>query len=142
MPARKLKFINDPGHGWLSVSLKDIIDLDIVDKISAYSYMSPSRAYLEEDCDASIFINAAKDAGWKLEIKESYSDNSWKGRNWPSYNIYFVKNPLITGSKVKLNDGSIATFYDDPEKPYLITESGQRYKARKANALQALNPPV
>jgi len=92
---RKLTFINDPGHAWLSVSLADIRALGIAEKISVYSYMSPSRAYLEEDCDASVFLSAAKAAGWEIEIKKSYNNNSWKGRE--KYRAY-KSNPLIAVS--------------------------------------------
>jgi hypothetical protein len=51
-------YITDPGHGWISVPLEDIKKLGIADKISSYSYMTQTTAYLEEDCDASIFLDA------------------------------------------------------------------------------------
>jgi hypothetical protein len=68
---RNLKFISDPGHGWLSVPLQDLIDLKITEQISTYSYMTLTRAYLEEDCDATVYLNAAKAAGWEVTYKES-----------------------------------------------------------------------
>ena len=55
---RKLTYIQDPSHGWLSVSQKDILALGIADKISAYSYIDLNRIYLEEDSDMNIFLNA------------------------------------------------------------------------------------
>ena len=52
----KYTFIADGGHGWLSVPLEEIKKLGITDQISAYSYMTHKRVYLEEDCDAGIFL--------------------------------------------------------------------------------------
>ena len=47
-------FFNDPGHGWLRVELSELEP--IKDKISPYSYMDGKYAYLEEDCDAAVFL--------------------------------------------------------------------------------------
>jgi len=54
------KFWNDPGHGWLEVQRRDLILLKIANKISGYSYSNPDgkSVYLEEDCDASKYIEA------------------------------------------------------------------------------------
>lgn len=51
------KFHTDPGHGWLAVPVAELYDLGIAQKISRYSYISRDGrlAYLEEDCDLSIF---------------------------------------------------------------------------------------
>ena len=73
---RKLNMISDPGHGWLSVNIKDLIALKIDDKISSYSYLNKSCVYLEEDSDASIYLNAAKEAGWKVTVTEKYQDRT------------------------------------------------------------------
>ncbi|MGK9450268.1 zincin-like metallopeptidase domain-containing protein [Acidithiobacillus caldus] len=71
---KRYTFTSDPGHGWLVVPVKDIAQLGIAQEISGYSYLSPrgGKAYLEEDCDASIFVRAYakhygldEDALWK-----------------------------------------------------------------------------
>ena len=51
------KFLIDAGHGWLEVPIKEL--RDIKEDISEYSYISfnGEKAYLEEDSDASKFIN-------------------------------------------------------------------------------------
>ncbi len=51
-------FYRDPSHGWLKVERKELIDLGIESQISGYSYQKGDFAYLEEDSDASIFIDA------------------------------------------------------------------------------------
>jgi hypothetical protein len=86
MKTRKLTFYADPGHGWLEVDLLDYIDLDIADKISRYSYAKGEKAYLEEDCDAGLFIEAAKGNGWTINIKEMYQENT-PIRNYQRFEI-------------------------------------------------------
>jgi len=48
----------DAGHAWLAVKQQELINLNIADKISSYSYMKGGTVYLEEDCDARHFIDA------------------------------------------------------------------------------------
>ena len=54
-------WISDSGHAWLEVSIDEINALNIADKISEYSYIQGETVYLEEDCDAGIFIDALKE---------------------------------------------------------------------------------
>lgn len=51
-------FHSDAGHAWLAVPLHHIEELEIVDKISSFSYLKDGIAYLEEDCDAPLFFKA------------------------------------------------------------------------------------
>ncbi len=81
----KFKFISDPGHAWLEVPAKMIFDMGIEGDISGYSYMDVNhsrdpddyKVYLEEDDDASIFIEKwmhnDKD-GEKPDIQEEFLD--------------------------------------------------------------------
>lgn len=57
-PNTVYRFISDPGHGWLEVPMAEVRSLGILP--SPYSYVSPDGqlAYLEEDCDAALFIKA------------------------------------------------------------------------------------
>lgn len=54
----KLNWMVDPGHAWLIVGMDELTKLGIKDKISSYSYYKHDLAYLEEDCDAAIYIDA------------------------------------------------------------------------------------
>ena len=54
----KFKFYSDDGHGWLAVKKKYLQELGIAHKISGYSYQKGLTAYLEEDCDAEVFVKA------------------------------------------------------------------------------------
>ena len=66
----------DPGHGWLSVKRQLIEELGISDQISSYSYQRGERVYLEEDCDASLFVEAARAAGMTINIVTTYADKT------------------------------------------------------------------
>jgi hypothetical protein len=43
--------------------------------------MGGHSLYLEEDCDASLYLDAAKAAGYTLNITESYTDTDSPIRN-------------------------------------------------------------
>lgn len=51
-------FHHDGGHGWLEINKGALKYLKIQDKISMCSYMKGNKAFLEEDCDFSIFVKA------------------------------------------------------------------------------------
>jgi hypothetical protein len=69
------EFISDPGHAWLRVPVKLLEDWDIDILISEYSYRTREFAYLEEDCDAAIFINEAKKRNYEYKIVEKYIED-------------------------------------------------------------------
>lgn len=78
----RITFITDPGHGWLSIPISELKRLGIEDKISPYSYVNGNRVYLEEDCDAGVYLNAT---GLDINnIPDTYSDYS-KVRSYASY---------------------------------------------------------
>lgn len=78
------KFISDPGHGWLEVTRDELEALDLLEKISRYSYQSEGLVYLEEDCDAPVFVDAKKARGEPLEIREEHQENTFI-RNLPRF---------------------------------------------------------
>ena len=61
---------SDPGHGWLAVKLSDLQMLGIESKITPFSYVKGKTVYLEEDCDMSTFIEAAKTKGIDIKVKQ------------------------------------------------------------------------
>lgn len=70
------KFHEDPGHGWLAVKRKELIELNIIDKISSYSYQNGDTVYLEEDCDASLFVERMKELNKPFEFNRSFKENT------------------------------------------------------------------
>jgi hypothetical protein len=80
-----LTFHSDPGHAWLQVPLRTIDALGIAADISDYSYRDRTNAYLEEDCDAWVFIRAfEKQHGCKPQFADKYSEESFV-RSLPSF---------------------------------------------------------
>jgi hypothetical protein len=68
-------FHNDPGHGWLEVGRDELAMLHIDDAISSCSYQRWDKVYLEEDCDAALFINALENLGVKFTFNSVTSNN-------------------------------------------------------------------
>ena len=56
----RFDFFSDPSHGWLRVPRPVIDAMGIAP--SAYSFHHLGWAYLEEDCDATRFLDAWKSA--------------------------------------------------------------------------------
>lgn len=51
-------FHSDPGHGWLAVKRSELVELGITARVTSYSYQKGNTVYLEEDCDAQLFVTA------------------------------------------------------------------------------------
>ena len=87
-------FISDPGHGWLKVPLADLLELGITDRISQYSYHNGKYAFLEEDCDASIFVHFVKKV-WGLTVENGglvFKDKTINRFNSARY-LRFAQSP-------------------------------------------------
>jgi len=85
----KIQMFSDPGHGWARFPKERLAKLGIVDKISSYSYERNGMAYLEEDCDLTILINALKGAGYTdIKFNESVTNKSSKIRSYFRYVQY------------------------------------------------------
>ena len=73
----------DAGHGWLAVKTKELVELGIADKVSSYSFYKGKTTYLEEDCDATMYINAQTEAGVQVIAKS--------GKQWATCPVRFFK---------------------------------------------------
>jgi hypothetical protein len=69
-------FYADAGHGWLKVSLKELKELNLIDKITCYSYVNKNYAFLEEDCDLSVFIEEKKKRGVEIKFTQHHAKQS------------------------------------------------------------------
>jgi hypothetical protein len=76
-------FYTDPGHGWAAVPVAELVSLGIDNKISGYSYRKGETAFLEEDCDFSVYMEAIK--GQPYEIKEHHTNNDSPIRSYKRY---------------------------------------------------------
>ncbi len=76
-------FFSDPGHAWLQGPAQEAYDLGIMSKISSYSFRKNENFYLEEDCDAPLFLEARKLKGNNFKILEEYTDDESEIRGYP-----------------------------------------------------------
>lgn len=83
----KLKFYSDPSHGWLAVKRTLLKELGLLEKISSYSYQNGETVYLEEDCDASIFINTLKEKGTDYALIRKYTNKSSPIRSYSYFKV-------------------------------------------------------
>lgn len=58
----------DPSHGWVEVSMAELRALGIAGRISPWSYRDGETAYLEEDDDASLFLDTMRSCGTPVEL--------------------------------------------------------------------------
>ena len=96
---KEYNFFHDSGHGWLEVEFSELIELGIHQKITAFSYISGSKVYLEEDYDAgTFFVAIEKQKGVAAEIDIKFKmhdvDDSWVTINPRQMRSY---NPIVTG---------------------------------------------
>jgi hypothetical protein len=86
---KSITIYTDPSHGWAKVSIKELIKLDIADKISTYSYIHKKgmNAYLEEDCDLSLYLNTLDNKNIKFRMIEKHTNKSSKIRSYSRYNL-------------------------------------------------------
>ena len=80
-----LIFYSDPAHGWLEVDRDHIKDLGLCYRVSSASYVSDYKIYLEEDCDMTLFLDAAEQFEWIVIFHESHSNTLSTIRNLPRY---------------------------------------------------------
>ena len=81
----KFHYVQDPGHGWLKVPVSELERLEIADQISEYSYLKNGMAYLEEDCDMLVFMNARAQRNEAVELVEFTRNRQSRIRNYPAY---------------------------------------------------------
>lgn len=90
MRTKTITFYADPGHGWAKVKKSELAKLQIAELISPYSYERGEYAYLEEDCDLSIYLAALKANGQSYKFSGTtcaYKQSRIRGYNryLPSY---------------------------------------------------------
>jgi len=81
------RWYTDPGHAWLRVSTAVCKDLGILDRVSQFSYQSRQGTYLylEEDCDAGLFLQAVKDKQLPCHMLPTRYEDRSRVRHLPNY---------------------------------------------------------
>jgi hypothetical protein len=69
--------LNTPGHGYLVAEKAMLRQLGIAGVVSNCSYEGNGSVYLEEDCDAPLFITAMAREGFVVEYNEIEVDDNF-----------------------------------------------------------------
>jgi len=85
MKTRTFESFSDPSHGWIKVPKTLLVELGIANKISHCSYMKVHHAYLEEDADATTFMQAMAERGIQVKFRHRTADRLSRIRNYPGY---------------------------------------------------------
>ena len=91
---RMFKYHNDPGHGWLAVKIELLDQLGLIDRITTYSYIKGKTAYLEEDCDASLFTSVYRERFGRFEEQSLFYDKRCPVRGYNSYSPSLAREIL------------------------------------------------
>ena len=132
MKTIKTTYIDTGSHGYLSVSQSDFLRVMFgeLDQISGYSGINLTRVFLEEDNDASMFVERAQDRGFKVDIKSSYN---------PKFNVTHNYDPEYVGFKfnigeyVKLHNAGTAVVVSQSPKIIVQASNGNKYRIPKSN---------
>lgn len=80
---KSIRWIEDSSHGWLKVP-KALLTEEQVKRVSYFSFESALYYYLEEDRDASIYLETIPQELWCLIPCTHY--NFWHGRVYKRVN--------------------------------------------------------
>lgn len=127
----KVTHIDTGGHGYLSVSKKDILLVGLdTSEISGYSGMNFKRVYLEEDLDASLFMDRAKKNGFQVIVKQGYNLNFSIHHNYVA-SLFHLEGTY--GESFLMYDDCVYTI--TKVHPYIAVEglNGKKYRLLKSN---------
>lgn len=79
------KHYSDDSHGWIAVKKKLIDDLNLSKKITVFSFQKGKTVYLEEDCDASVFLDELKKRDMNCQIISIHHKNKSPIRGYERY---------------------------------------------------------
>lgn len=135
MKTIKTTHIDTGGHGYVSVSKSDLLEVLKPDQISGYSGQSLTRVYLEEDCDATLFMEEAEKKGIKVEMKSSYNLHF---KNTHNYDAKFFHFKPVVNDQVLLHDDQWYTIIEVNQNDFRVRNSytGQRYKLTNVKCLE------
>jgi hypothetical protein len=80
----------DPGHSWLKVPVEELERLGIADQITSHSYLLNGVAYLEEDVDMPLFMNARGDQNTRI-----VEFNRQRNSRIRKYDAYTYQAPAV-----------------------------------------------
>lgn len=128
--------IDTGGHGYYSVSKKDISLLGIADKISGYSGHNFDRVYLEEDCDAALLYDRAKEMGIEINRKEGYNLKFNITHNYLPELFNWKPQP----GQVVIISGTGYTIAEVTKNKLIVTDAaGKRFRVTTSNPFKYID---
>ena len=82
---KSFQYYQDHGHGWIRIPVALIILVGLEDKISNFSYRKGKYAFLEEDCDGPLVMDALSDRGIEFTLVPKHTDNQSQIRSYPRW---------------------------------------------------------
>lgn len=74
---RTFTFHSDPGHSWLEVHAAELLAVGLAPSdFSSYSYQNGNTVYLEEDCDAAVFVRSYEQQVGPISFAEKFINYS------------------------------------------------------------------
>lgn len=112
-------FVSDPGHGWLKVDVSEIDRLGIRDDISLFSYERNGVAYLEEDSDLRVFLDAKKARGEEVKFKMFRRNRQSRIRSYAIFGGYrmVTRTNIMTGKQ----------FQERADRPFSCSPRSETY---------------
>lgn len=136
----KTTHIDTGGHGYLSVSKKDILLVGMdPTEISGYSGMDFNRVYLEEDSDATLFVKKATEKGIHVDVKQGYN---LKFSNHHNYNARLFNLKKEPGQKFKSYNDEVLEIVSTSPKLIAVDPYGKRYKFPTSNPFQYIKDSI
>jgi hypothetical protein len=81
----RYNYHQDPSHGWLAVKRAELIRLGLLSKVSRFSYQRGDTVYLEEDNDATIFLQEKQRRGEGVDLNNIHVDKPHRIRSYLSF---------------------------------------------------------
>ena len=79
---------SDPSHGWIAATQDDLKSVGInINMLSPYSYQYGTTIYLEEDCDAGLFLAALEAAGVQFKVVSKHTNQEHIIRDFPRLDV-------------------------------------------------------
>jgi len=92
MKVKTIIAYSDSGHGWAKVKITELKKLNLLDKISSFSYVNGDYAFLEEDCDLSVYVKELQTRGIAFKFKQFSTNRSSKIRSYRSFSSHSYIN--------------------------------------------------
>lgn len=80
-------FHEDAGHGWLEVPRAELAELGVLGEVSQFSYQKGDKVYLEEDCDAAVFILTMKNRNIPFKMVNAPFVDESRIRRYTSFRV-------------------------------------------------------